>query len=64
MNAKRIADWAAELKVGLKTIRRAIRRGQLNAVQFGRGPNSPFYATEADINAWLEDRKVNGRRLW
>lgn len=60
---KRISEWARELKLPLKTLRKAASRGQLAAKQLGRGTNSPFYATRADIEAWLNSRTIV-RRAW
>jgi hypothetical protein len=64
MKAQRISKWAEQLDTTTKAIRRAIHFGHLHAVQLGRGPNSPYYATEDQIRAWLDKREVVGRRAW
>lgn len=59
--ARRISELADELGCGLKVIRQAIRRGELDAVQLGPGANSPYYVTDEDVQAWLESRRASER---
>lgn len=59
---KRIREWAADLGVGVKTLKNAIALGQLKAVQTGEGVNSPWRCTEEQIRDWLESRENHGRR--
>lgn len=60
----KINHWANELGVSSKTIRRAILRGHLEAVQTGVGRNSPYRMNQSMIDDWLAGRVVRGRRLW
>lgn len=58
---KRISEWAAELGISRKAIQRAIGWGHLPATKLGISDTSPYYLTRADIDAWLESRKVRVR---
>lgn len=61
---RRLKHWAAELDVSVDTLYEAIDEGLLEAVQTGRGNTSPFRCTREQIEAWLESRKVVGRKSW
>lgn len=51
---KRLSEVAAELGIGVKTLREAIRRGDLKAIQPGRTESAWYYVTDSDVQSWLE----------
>lgn len=63
MEIKRTTEWAKELNLPVKLLRRAAAKGQLQVMQLGRGANSPYYATRESVEAWIESRKLK-RRAW
>lgn len=60
----RLRHWARVLGVSLKTLKAAVSVGHLTAVQTGRGANSPLRCHRGHVDAWLESRKFEGRKVW
>lgn len=51
---KRLSEVSRELGIGVKTLRAAIRRGELRAIKPGRSESAWFYTTDSDVQHWLE----------
>ncbi len=52
------AQVRAELRIGRDKLRELIQGGELEAIQTGDKPNSPYRFTEESLAAYLERRKV------
>lgn len=52
------AQVRAELRIGRDKLRELIQGGELEAIQTGDAPNSPYRITEESLAAYLERRKV------
>jgi excisionase family DNA binding protein len=52
------AQVRAELRIGRDKLRELIRDGELEAIQTGDKPNSPYRITEESVTAYIERRKV------
>jgi excisionase family DNA binding protein len=63
MALKRISEVAREIGLSVKTLRSAVQRGDLRAVQLGEAENSPYRVSLDDVKAWLSAREVR-RRAW
>jgi excisionase family DNA binding protein len=52
------AQVRAELRIGRDKLRELIQAGEIEAIQTGDAPNSPYRFTEEALAAYLERRKV------
>ncbi len=58
---KRISEVARELGLPVKTLRTAVRRGRLEAVQLGPSDNSPYRVSDHAVQQWLANHQVRRR---
>jgi excisionase family DNA binding protein len=55
-----VKQTAVRLGYSESTVRRWIAGGQLPALRLGEGEQSPLRVSNAELEEWLEERKLNG----
>lgn len=61
---RKLSEVSRELGIGVKSLRSAIRRGELRAVKPGRAESAWLYVTDDDVQQWLEACPAKRARPW